>query len=218
MTATSPYRQAVITCVTQLKRLDRFDRACAHLLPCAAHDGYLLPVCDLHRDDAHLIGLLAQWREENSHAFPSQFPVTHAGTARWLNQGILDNPGRMLFLVCTRFGQPVGHVGVADYLNDAGSMEAENIVRGVTGTAPGLMTRAMQTLIAWARALGAHHLHLRVFSDNAHAVDFYRKLGFRDAGLIALRKHVEGPAVVYRPREPGDGATPDKHFLQMVLP
>lgn len=218
MAALSPYRQAVSACVTQLKRLDRFDRVCAYLLPCAAHDGYLLPVCDLHRDDDNLIGLLAQWRGENSRAFPSQFPVTHAGTARWLSQGLLDNPDRMLFLVCTRFGQPVGHVGVADFLNDDGRMEAENIVRGVTGTAPGLMTRAMQTLIAWARQLGARHLHLRVFSDNAHAVDFYRKLGFQDADLIPLRKHLEGPAVIYRPLDPSDAAAPDKHFLRMVLP
>src|SRR5258707_13683609 len=46
--------------------------------------GYLLPVCELHADDVSLIDLLARWRQENSSAYPTQFPVTIAGTSSWL--------------------------------------------------------------------------------------------------------------------------------------
>jgi perosamine synthetase len=212
------FRQTFAAGVEQLKRIDRFDGLCARLIPCKGRNGYLMPVCDLHRDDPRLVAELARWREENYFAFPSQFPVTIEGTTRWLQKGILENPDRLLLLVLDRCGHAMGHVGLTEYGNDRSEVEIENIVRGVKDAAPGLMSRAMLAMLGWARDAGARHFHLRVFNDNPHAVNFYRRLGFRDDELLGLRKHVEGPSVIYRPLAEGDHEPPDKQFLRMVCP
>lgn len=212
----SAYVQSVRKLVDGLKRIARPDELRMHVLPCAAGAGHLLPVCDLHRDDRALLDLLTNWRRENAPAFPSQFTVTLEGTARWLRHGILDNENRVLFLVCDPAERPVGHVGLCDFLNDRRELEAENIVRGVPGTAPGLMSHAMQALLAWCYELGAERVRLRVFQDNAHAIAFYRRLGFRDDEVIPLRKHIKGDTIVYRPAADDDGDEADRYFLRMV--
>jgi len=210
------FRQTIAGCVEELKRVGRFDELCAKLIPCEGHDGYLMPVGDLHRDDHRLIADLARWREENYFVFPTQFPVTIEGTTRWLHKSIIENPDRLLFLVLDRCGHAMGHVGFTEYLNDQGEMEAENIVRGVKVGAPGLMSRAMRAMLGWARGLGGRRFHLRVFSDNQHAVDFYRQLGFKDDVLLPLRRHKEESSTIYRPVAEGDKDKPDKFFLQMI--
>jgi perosamine synthetase len=198
-----------------LKRIDRLDRWWASLIPADGPDGSLLPVCNLHRDDARLIQTFAEWRKANSFAFPTQFPVTVEGTTRWLHRGILDNPDRLLFLVLDRHGHPIGQVGLCGFRNDKGEVEAENIVRGVKCEPGGQMGRAMRTLLTWAERHGACHCHLQVFSDNEHAVTFYRGLGFVDDVLLPLRKRVDGQCVFYESPAAGDEAPPDKQFLVM---
>ncbi|MCK4340888.1 MAG: GNAT family N-acetyltransferase [Phycisphaerae bacterium] len=210
------YQETVRRHVEELKRIRRYDILCARLIPCTGHDGYLLPLCDLYRDHQPLIERLAAWREANADAFPSQFPVTLEGTARWLQRGILDHEERILFLVLDRHGHMIGHVGMCDFLNERAEMEAENIVRGVGEGAPGLMSRALRALLDWGRSLGGRRIHLRVFHDNEHAIEFYRRLGFRDVGVQPLRKHREGDVIIYRPAADDDGAAPDKYFLKMV--
>ena len=202
--------------VNMLKRIRRFDQLCARLISCEEHEGYLMPVCDLHRGDARVVVWLARWREENAFAFPSQFPVTREGTARWLERNILGDEDRMLFLVLDRFGHAVGHVGCANHLNERPEMEIENVVRGVKDRTPGLMSRAVRAMLGWGRGLGVTRFHLRVFNDNEHAVWFYRRLGFRDDGLLPLRRHREGEKITYRPLAEGDTAVPDAHFLLMA--
>jgi perosamine synthetase len=175
--------------------------------------GLLVPVCELHSDDARLIATLSRWREHNSFAFPTQFPVTDEGTARWLRTGLLDVEDRILFLVCDRHGHPVGHLGFADGLAGDRALEIDNVVRGERDCEPGLMSVAMDALLRWAHeTLGPREVHLRVFEDNEHAVRFYERLGFRAAGTIALRREDRGGgAVAYVPGEPAD-----RRFLRMA--
>src|SRR5947208_373986 len=45
------------------------------------------------------IALLADWRRAAADAYPSQFPVTLAGTQRWLIRQLLDLAERSLFWV-----------------------------------------------------------------------------------------------------------------------
>ncbi|HKV66692.1 MAG TPA: DegT/DnrJ/EryC1/StrS family aminotransferase, partial [Gaiellales bacterium] len=55
-------------------------------------------------------------------------------------------------------------------------------------------------------------IHLRVFADNAHAIGFYRRLGFRDGVRTPLRREVDGETVRY---VPAGGAPADRWFLGM---
>lgn len=197
-----------------LKQTNALDDLFAKSIPLEGGAGYLLPVCELHTGDPALISTFSQWRIENSFAFPSQFPVTDAGTASWLRSKVLDVEDRLLFLVVDRQGKPVGHLGYANCLNERGEMEIDNVVRGVKDATPGIMTKAMEALLTWASdVVGPQGIFLRVFHDNDHAIDFYRRLGFTDGVRIPLSRRTDGPATFYD--EITDGRTADQYFLRM---
>ena len=159
--------------------------------------GLLVPVCELHAGDEATIALLARWRDENQHAFPTRFTVTHEGTRSWLRSALLDVPDRILFLVLDAFGHPVGHLGFANCLNDERSLEIDNVVRGESA-APGLMGVALDVLCEWAADMFLpEEIVLRVLDGNAHAIAFYRRHGWVDAGVeepyLRMRREVARP-------------------------
>src|SRR4029077_11067979 len=111
-------------------------------------------------------------------------------------------------------GNRVGHVGLAGTA-DGSAIEIDNVVRGVTGVRPGIMSSALQALLEWTEDhLAPPAIALRVFRDNAHAIAFYRRLGFVDDAVLPLRRRESGATVAYEPA----GATddPDAFFLRMV--
>ena len=211
------YRRAVEKNFSFWKHIDRLDQLMATSLLLPRSRGYLVPVCELHAGDPALVAQLSQWRRENAFAYPTQFPVTDAGTAAWLRARLLDVPDRLLFLVVDKFGNRIGHLGYASCLNDAGEMEIDNVVRGVKTGYPGIMCEAMQVALDWAEEkIGPQSIFLRVFQDNQHAIDFYRKLGFEDERVLPLRKLVQGDTISYLPVAEGDCSPADKSFLRMV--
>lgn len=210
------YNSAVRTSFGFLKRTAKLDELHAKQIPLPNGLGVLLPICDLHAEDVDLIAELSAWRSANQIAYPTRFPVTHEGTARWLRSRLLDVDDRILFLVLDRFGTRVGHLGFASCLNDEGMMEIDNVVRGVPGRSPGIMREAMNTLIEWARTtIGANGFFLRVFEDNVHAVAFYEKAGFVVNERIPLRKRVDGQTEAYLGLAADDNGAPDAVFLRM---
>lgn len=185
-------------------------------IPLADERGYLVPVARMHAEDAALVRKLADWRERNMSAYPTQFPVTVEGTTSWLKERVLAAEDRMLFLVLDRHGRVMGHLGLTNCLNDERSAEVDNVVRGVEGEEPGIMSLAMKTLLGWTEEfLAPAEITLRVFADNSHAISYYEKLGFVEEGRIPLRKHVSGERIEYLPLEEGDSAPQDRTFVRM---
>jgi perosamine synthetase len=214
--STEVYHKAVRTTFAFLKSIRRLDSLYASGLGMAEDYGPLVPICELHDGDDRLIELLAAWRAANAEAYPTRFPVTIGGTASWLRSKLLDVEDRLLFLVLDRHGHPVGHLGYANCLNDRLEMEIDNVVRGVAGAAPGIMAHAMRTVLDWAEeTIGPRGIFLRVLSDNRHAIEFYRRLGFSDGSRTPLRKHVRGETTSYEPCAEDDTAPPDAEFLRM---
>ncbi len=207
------YRAAVRDEFAFMKSAATLEELAARSVPLAGGAGMLVPVCELHGGDVRLIDLLGRWREEASFAFPTQFPVTHAGTATWLRRGLLDVPDRILFLVQDRFGHTAGHLGFASADSPDRSLEVDNVVRGEAGAQPGLMGAALEGLLAWAEdCFRPARIHLRVFADNEHAIGFYHRLGFRDGARTPLRREVDGESVRY---VACDHAGADRWFLGM---
>jgi len=181
------YRGSVADSFGLLKGLDRLDAVMAAGIPLADGRGWLVPIGRLHADDPALVGLLARWRRENEHAFPSRFTVTEEGTARWLSAQVLDRPDRMLFMVTDRHGAPIGHAGLANAINDERSIEVDNIVRGVPDVEPGIMASAVLALIGWAEeTLWPDTIELRVLASNVRAIRFYRGLGFVERDRVPM--------------------------------
>lgn len=211
------YKKAVRENFSFLKQTTRLDDLFAKSIHLADGKGFLVPVCELHATDDRLIAKLAQWREENAFAYPTQFPVTIAGTMSWLRSKLLDVEDRLLFLVLDRHGNSIGHIGFSNAINDEKEAEIDNVVRGVKDVQPGIMSSAMKAVLNWAEeTIGPSVIYLRVLNDIPHAIRFYHKLGFKDEQLVPLRHHKEGKRVEYRPLTEDDHKGPDKHFLRMV--
>src|SRR5258708_1305305 len=215
--AGSVYNNAIEQTFAFLKGTARVDELFARSIVLSANGGYLLPLCELHTDDAILIAQLARWRQENTFAYPTQFPVTISGTSNWLRERVLAVHDRQLFLVVNQHGHPVGHLGLAHGSNDERSIDIDNVIRGEKLTDPGLMSIALNSLLKWLQEFFCpEEIYLRVFSDNEHAINFYRKAGFVDDKLLPLRRDQAGENIAYVPLEPDDPTPPDKAFLRMT--
>jgi GNAT superfamily N-acetyltransferase len=133
------------------------------------------------------VRLLTEWRNRFVGAFLTEFEANESRTARWLTEMVGTDETRILFMIDDASRQTIGYMGLAfiDWQNNTG--EADAIVRG--GVAPpGLMSRAMRTMLGWARVqLHLSTLGVRVRSDN-EALTFYHKFGFQEARRVPLRR------------------------------
>jgi perosamine synthetase len=199
-----------------LKGSRSFSEAVVKGVPLEKSGGVLVAICEAMSEDGELIQILAEWRARNIQAYPTRFPVTEEGTAKWMRNQLLAREDRILFLVLDRGGERVGHLGFSNCLSEPYAMEVDNVVRGVSGAAPGIMGEAMQSLLNWGKnVLGARDFTLRVCEDNLHAIDFYKRHGFGVEERIPLRRSVEGSTESFSPREAGDVAPEDAAFLKM---
>jgi perosamine synthetase len=176
----------------------------------------LVPLSEVHADDTGLIALLSCWRQQNSYAYPTRFPVTEGGTATWIRNVVLENTDRILFLIVDRHGHPLGHLGFVLVDNERPILELDNVARGVKDVEPGLMAQAVRTLLNWAsQTLWPADFILRVLESNTHAHDFYRGLGFEDSQSQPLRLVSDGITERLVPLSDEDKSPADDHFLMM---
>lgn len=210
------YNVAIKKSFSFLKSTCSYSELIAKQIPLSEGKGALLPICELHGSDSQLVSDLSNWRAANQTAYPTRFPITDVGTAKWLRERLLDVEDRILFLVLDKHGYRIGHLGFASCLNDKGLMEIDNVVRGVTSQSKGLMSLAISTLLEWARTtIGPNGFVLRVFADNVHAIEFYRKNGFSVIDKTPLRSKTSGDTVTFSPIESGDHEPADATFLTM---
>jgi perosamine synthetase len=208
-----------------LKRTSTLDQLLAKALP--LRNGWLLPICELHADDEHLIESLGRWRERHMEFHPTQFEVTEKGTRRWLSEAVIANPDRLLLLVADRHGHLVGHLGftlsvdpeIASLLASDRAIEYGYLVRGEGGS-PGLMSSALRAAIRWCHdSIAPGEIYSLTFEDNLRALDFERAIGGVDRGFVPLRRHVAGDRIEYRRLEhPDVDATADTHFVLLSYP
>jgi RimJ/RimL family protein N-acetyltransferase len=178
----------------------------AVLRPVATHKGSL---------NVNDVRVLTEWRNRFVRAFLTEFEADESRTARWLTEIVGPDETRILFMVDDARNQTIGYMGLAFIDWGSNSGEADAIVRG--GEAPpGLMSRAMRTMLDWARVqLGLRTLGVRVRSDN-EALNFYHKFGFRETYRAPLRR-TEREDMVYWVED--DSLPPgEPSLVHMLLP
>lgn len=184
-------------------------------LPLAGGLGTLVPVREEHANDAELIATLARWRVQHMRVYPTRFPVTREGTAAWLRDRVLAVPTRVMWLIEAPGGELIGNGGVARI--DEPAVKLDNVMRGVDGGPPGIMTAAVKAILAWIDAeLGAEAVLAPIFVWNVHTLAFFRRLGFRDDRLLPLTRIEKGDRVEYVPYDPACGRPPDDYHLRLV--
>jgi perosamine synthetase len=210
--ANTTYRNAVERTFRFLKETRTAPELWTKAIELSDGAGYLLPVCELHAEDDGLIETLGRWREEHAHVYPTQFPVTFEGTKTWVRKRLLDAPDRILFLIVDVKGTPLGHVGFASALNDEGTLELDNLLRGSLAGHRDLARLAVEALLGWAQdCLGVEGFGLRVLASLKHVIRFDERLGFVEVERIPLKRVVEGEAISFVPTD----GEPDEHFVRM---
>lgn len=140
------------------------------------------------------INLLKNWRNKNCNVYPTQFKATTKSTRNWLKNQVFNNKDRILFMIDAGKGGIIGHLGLSNLDFSKKTCEIDNVVRGVHAKFPGIMARSMEAILDFAfHALKMNRVVLRVFSDNARAIRFYRRCGFRyKKNIPLLRQESKG--------------------------
>jgi perosamine synthetase len=212
-TALTAYRKAVVENFNFAKTAETIQNAYLRAIPVQG-EGYLLPVCQAHIHDNELLEKLTEWRNLNVGVYPTQFTATLDTTRAWLKDRLLAMPDRMLFLVVNNTGKVIGHIGFNGCLNDQFLFEIDNVVRGVKDINKGLFSKAMNSLIEWARkTINVSGFFLRVMDDNPKAIAFYLRNSFAEECRIPLVREAVGGVVSYR--EAKDGEKKTKDFVRM---
>lgn len=212
------FKKKVLTIFLRLKK-ENHDENLPRVIPIYDNSGeiagFLRPVTESTLKNLKEIRLFAKWRKENEFAFPSIFKVTVEGTLKWTQNALLLNPTRTLFSVeSIKKSKLIGHLGLYSFNFEDNSCEIDNVVRGEKDYHKGLMTYAMHALIKWTYYyLKPEHIYLRVFSDNIHAVNFYKRCGFSKIIKIPLIKKIEPNFQVWQESEKLKKA--EKYFLKM---
>jgi RimJ/RimL family protein N-acetyltransferase len=91
---------------------------------------------------------------------------------------------------------PEGVVGRLSIARDRGSYSHHVAELGLMvahgARRRGIGSALMKEAIQWARSVGVVKLELTVFPHNEPAIALYRKLGFREEGVLARRYFIEG--------------------------
>lgn len=140
------------------------------------------------------LGVLTQWRNRHVKSFLTEFEATESRTEKWLTEIVGPDETRILFMIDDIFGRTFGYMGLAFIDWDKKSAEVDAVVRG-SDAVPGGMTKALRTMIKWAEGqLNLRNIKVRVRSDN-NALDFYRKVGFKEVKRVSLSKVEESKMI-----------------------
>jgi len=155
---------------------------------------------------------LTKWRNKYVTSFLTEFDATAEQTTHWLTKIVAADDTRILFMIDDLSGRTFGYMGIAFIDWTRHYVEADAIVRGETA-APGTMAACLKALLGWARnSLGLQHIQVRVRSDNP-AVEFYKKLGFREERRVSLRKTIQGDKIIWAE----DAAPSSVQLVHMTL-
>ena len=181
--------------------------------------GFLKPVTFHYKlISPEYISLFSQWRRENPVGFATIFEITDQRTEFWLDKILLDRDDRILFVVHSLKGEPLGHLGYSSFNFEEKSCEIDNVVRGVKIGYDGIMANAMKSIILWGQEiLKLNNIYLRVLSDNLHAINFYERNGFKKQFDIPLYKVIQNDEIKWVETKSFENENPDRYFTSMKL-
>lgn len=121
------------------------------------------------------ISLLKKWRIANKAAYVGDYKVTYSSMKFWLLNSVLSDTRRFLFWVLAD-KKRIGHIGIKNL--KPSSVEIDNVIRGEKAK-KGAMHEALKILMS---AYPEKRIWLRVLPENTHAIEFYKRNGFKITG------------------------------------
>ena len=155
--------------------------------------GSLRPLSQRLANDEELVDKLAAWRRRFGRFFFTQFEVTAVGTRVWLNDAIVKDDSRILFLIADATNRLIGHLGACGIGED--TAEFDNFIRGERGGDPRVMLLSAVRMIGWMyAALHIRNFYGRVLADNYRTLAVYEAIGcFEQSSPRELLKAPDEP-------------------------
>ena len=175
-----------------MKSGDNYREVLNHALELRGEDGevigFSLPVGNYFKNQKRLLEKLVEWREQFQHVYPTRFKVTTEGTTNWLNNAVIDNEDRLLFLITNSLGEYIGNVGLLKIANN--KFELDNLIKD-----PNSDKSETRTIIAAITAmenfayqeLGIEEIELRTLGSNVIAQKFFTKIGYKEFNRYGLK-------------------------------
>lgn len=136
--------------------------------------GLLKPLANQLANDEEIVNSLAAWRRRFNRFFFTQFEVTSERTKGWLNDVVIKDDTRILFLITDATNRLNGHVGACNISGDRA--ELDNFIRGERGGDPKLMVLSGLRLIGWLYGvLHIRKISARVFANNIKTLSVYEE-------------------------------------------
>ncbi len=214
------WREKVTDVLNQYKRKDPADTLI--LIPVLDDKkqtvAFLHPITkDYEQTISGCVSLFSKWRRENPTLSLARFEITDERTKNWLDRLVVQNDNRLIFLITNCEDKALGHIGFANFRAEGKIAEVDSVLRGQKNGYPRLMEYAMAALIAWGkRELELQGVDLEVWSQNEHAIRFYKRCGFVEDRLIPLRKVQEVDEVKWVPDESMTHGA-ENYYLHMVF-
>jgi RimJ/RimL family protein N-acetyltransferase len=187
---------------------DESNKIVAYLRPITSNYLETIPDC---------VTLMSRWRVENPTIGTGVFTVTRERTKRWLDNFVVNNSNRIVFLIVDFTGTYLGHIGYAAFQHDTQTAEIDSVLRGEKNVIPGLMHFCMNAMIKWGRqVLMLKEISLKVFSDNTHAIGFYERCGFMKDILIPLVKVVLPDEEKWEISPDANLKNAERYYLKMI--
>lgn len=158
--------------------------------------GKLVPINTKLANDNSIINNLRKWREKYMKYFLTQFVPTNERTQLWLNNSVLLDDTRILFLIQDEEDKTIGNFGICNIREK--EAELDNLIRGEKGGDQKLIFYAEISLMHWIyKNLGIEDIYLHVFSNNPRTINLHRSVGFEISKIYPLVKSETSQQVQY---------------------
>ena len=158
--------------------------------------GYLRGFDKSRLGDGALIETMARAHTQNKENFMTQFDVTPANKRYWLENSVLANDKKMLFLVETQNGRVVGQDGFT--IREDGVFVSDASMKWERDGHPALFLRNFYERAAMCFVLlGCVGAEITFFKKNIATMLNVKRLGARKTGEYPLVKSAENGKIIY---------------------
>jgi hypothetical protein len=138
-------------------------------------------------NDLAVLDQMTRWRKTNASNFFTQFVPTIERTRRWINDVILPDPTRILFLVESEDGRRLGQFALCSITG--GAAQLDNGIRGEAGGNPQLFYFVELAVIQFCfEHLKVERIFGCMFSNNVMAILLHKAVGLSIEKVERLRK------------------------------
>lgn len=159
--------------------------------------GFLKPVDTILKKDPSVVDALTRWRQKFMKYFLTQFQSNNLRTSLWLENAVMADDTRILFLIIDNMGKAIGNFGISNISLE--SAELDNLIRGEKGGDSQLIFFSEISLMQWIyEELKVENIYLNVFSNNVRTIALHESVGFKKEQIQQLIKKEAKEEICYQ--------------------